>query len=155
MLAGVQRAVAKRAERLEEWIDERTIPEPNTGCFIWTGKVDRAGYGRKESGPKHKRVSTAITRVVYALHFGPVPREMEVCHKCDFPPCVNPAHLFLGTPKDNAADKVAKGRQPRKLTPEAVAAIRLDDRPHTTVAREYGVSETLISRIRRNEAWRR
>ena len=55
------------------------------------------------------------TRVVWERTFGPIPEGLFVCHRCDNPRCINPGHLFLGTPKDNMRDKVLKGRHASQL----------------------------------------
>jgi hypothetical protein len=79
---------------------------PN-GCWEWTGGCDRDGYGKiKDSGKTVKS-----HRASWEIHNGPIPEGALVLHKCDNPKCVRPAHLLLGTDKENAADKVAKGRQ--------------------------------------------
>ncbi len=87
-----------------------------------------------------------------------------VCHRCDNPPCVNPAHLFLGTAKDNADDKVTKGRQRgnpdpwgcrRRLTDEQVREIRAFGNPYPGARRvlgeQYGVSQQHIRAIQLGE----
>lgn len=77
-------------------------------CWLWTA-CRPLEYGRFNSDSG----SFAAHRVSYALANGSCPDETpfyQVCHKCDIPACINPAHLFLGTAKDNARDKIAKGR---------------------------------------------
>jgi HNH endonuclease len=78
------------------------------GCWNWVGSK-RNGYGviRKY------RLYYYAHRVAWELTNGAIPSGLFVCHHCDNPPCVNPAHLFLGTHADNMRDKTDKGRIPR------------------------------------------
>jgi hypothetical protein len=88
------------------------IPEgyPDLGpCWVWRGPVNpyRGGYGVTTVLGKP---AIRAHRVAYELTFGPIPEGLWVLHRCDTPPCCNPAHLFLGTHADNMADMRAKGR---------------------------------------------
>ena len=87
------------------------------GCWNWTAATFSDGYGalKRKDGKQIK-----AHRYSYEIHFGDIPGNLCVCHACDNPRCVNPAHLWLGTNRENTADKTRKGRAVRlagKLNP--------------------------------------
>lgn len=89
-------------------IMKETIPEPNSGCWLWIGYTMKNGYGQITYCQK----SWLAHRLSFYGFNNIDPKELYVCHKCDNPSCVNPDHLFLGTHKDNMKDMVSKKRQP-------------------------------------------
>lgn len=79
------------------------------GCWEWNGDRDSCGYGMFTAAYLGFKDAKAH-RVMYQLHVGPLPGGLFVRHKCDNPPCVNPAHLIIGTVLENARDMVERRR---------------------------------------------
>lgn len=130
-------------------------PDPNSGCWLWSGACNSDGYGTIHIRPR----SVMAHRYSWALAQGPIPDGLFALHKCDTPACVNPGHLFLGTKGDNARDKVSKGRGHdnsgerhgmAKLTDFQVACIRMrlrEGQTQSRIAADYGVAQCTISDI--------
>ncbi len=142
------------------------------GCWNWTA-VNVRGYGRFT----FRSFKLIAHRVSYEISYGTIPSGLFVCHKCDNPQCVNPSHLFLGTPKDNTDDRDQKGRNAHgekhgrygcglpcetngkhKLTQEQVNEIRqrysTGKESQRALAKIYGVDHPQIGRIVRRESWK-
>ena len=103
--------MAKPLKTLLERFQDKYIPEPMSGCWLWISLVDGKGYGylRNRIVDGRRKVLKAH-RVSWTLHNGEIPAGFQVCHKCDIPGCVNPRHLFIGTNSDNQLDSVSKQR---------------------------------------------
>lgn len=151
-------------------------PQPS-GCWHWTGTMNAYGYGMFSVGKRNY----AAHRYAFQLANGIDPAGFCVCHRCDNPPCVNPAHLFLGTTQDNIADKLSKGRQRgpaagvehfSKLRPEGVkrgsqlpqARLSENDvrrirelysngQTQTSIAAEFGICASNVGKIVRGQGW--
>ncbi len=87
---------------LLERFAEKYIPEPNTGCWLWTGAVSSRGYGQIHSGPGRDSGRLLYAhRVSYEMEYGPIGAGLELDHLCRVPCCINPRHLRAVTHKEN------------------------------------------------------
>lgn len=144
-------------DRLMSRVTKRSSSEcwPNT--YVCQSKAEP--YGAMRVMGKKRRCS----RVMYEFMCGPIPEGMSVMHTCDNPPCVNPAHLRLGTHHENMLDRMRKNRGGNrrgerngrcKLTESDVRAIRASSEPNREWARKLGVTATLIKSIRTRKVWK-
>lgn len=120
------------------------------GCWYWTGSLSDKGYGRILVNGKN----AGAPRVSYQLYKGD-PSSLFVCHHCDNPACVNPDHLFLGTPLDNIMDMARKGRHGRaKLKAFQIPLIRsAKGRTQASLASEFNISVRAIRLIISRDTW--
>jgi hypothetical protein len=135
------------------------------GCWIWNGPVNKAGYGVVGKGGRSGGM-LLTHRVSWEMLRGPIPDGMNVLHRCDSPPCVNPDHLFLGTQADNVADMLAKGRgnaptgsrhYRAKLNEQMVLSIRQARREgvaYSILAKQYKVAIATIWHVASYHTWR-
>lgn len=126
-----------------------------SGCWEWRGVRSTWNYGMVNGRSAH--------RIAYTRAHGSIPEGMFICHRCDNPPCVNPDHLFAGTPAENTADAIAKGRMargekagPSRLTKATVLEIRARAAAgelQYRIAEDIGVCNMTISHIVRRKSW--
>jgi len=164
----IRHAVRERKtmrQRYEERFWKRVIKRGAEDCWEWTGAKSTAGYGQLRMYGQ----AFYAHRLIWEWTYGSIPDGIEVCHACDNPECVNPAHLFLGSHADNIVDMHTKGRWRSKrgirgeangnskLTWPDVREIRqryvAGGETQRGLAIEYGVGKTTIARVLRNQTW--
>lgn len=132
----------------------------DNACHLWIAGRDSDGYGIHWVDK-----SVRATRWGWEQQFGPLPDEMQVCHTCDNPPCMNPRHWYLGTGLDNARDCRDRGRYNygtsnglAKLSESDVTEIRTTYRDEKVrqviLAGKYGVNQPTISAVIRGRTWK-
>ena len=136
--------------------------DPITNCWNWTGSKTLDNYGLVGYDGKICRVHRVAATIYHNFDFN---SRGLVCHTCDNPKCFNPEHLFIGTDLSNSQDKFRKGRfKPNtgekhgraKLTTEQVKDIRENYKgwSQERIAQKFGVSQVLVSKIRRKTLWK-
>ena len=140
------------------WIQ---VKKTNT-CWIWTGSCFSNGYGRFHKSGKALKAH----RFSYSITKGDIPAGKSICHQCDNPKCVRPAHLFAGTPFENMQDMIRKGRARRvngerhgghRLTVLDVLEIRkrhARGATATLLGVVFGVSNSQIGHIVKKRRWK-
>lgn len=124
-------------------------------CWVWTGGRVHNGYGQMNASPDDAFPYRRVHRLSWALHFGPVPRNLCVLHRCDNRLCVRPDHLFVGTVRDNQADMVAKGRAHAVLSAYQVGELRAAYVQFVlTAAQRLGVARSTVNDILKGRIWR-
>lgn len=144
-----------QSRSIEQRFWAKVVKKGKNECWPWIGSKDPRGYGHFWTGNRE----TGAHRASWVIHFGPISNDILILHHCDNPNCVNPKHLFRGTPKDNMIDMVKKGRAPNsnaKLTRNQVDVIRsLHGKfKNRELAKMFNVSIPLIEKIIGNKIWR-
>lgn len=155
----------KKAAFLQKW-ERRYEPDLNSGCWLWSGAIDRDGYGKTTISPRQNGKLAQIRAHRLALfisHGREYPANFLVCHRCDTPACVNPSHLFLGTNAENLADRDRKGRGRvgigerqwfAKLSAKDIPAIRASSEKFKDIANKYGVRRQTIAAVKHRATWK-
>lgn len=144
---------------LSERFEALCIPEPNSGCWIWLGKLNPYGYGVIV---RFNELTDLAHRVSLELIGRKASKGQLVCHRCDNRSFVNPEHLFVGSHADNSRDMAAKGRAATgernsrtKLTINQVLEIKRSSLSSKDLSAMYGVCQKTVRNYKSGATWRR
>lgn len=141
--------------------DEKYVPVPYCGCWLWDAAVNSNGYGNFWDGTRVVKAH----RVALATHLGrPLRADEKVLHSCDVPACVNPDHLSVGSQAENLKDMSEKGRSTQgerhpgaKLTRENVLRLRElrgeSDLTYQELGAIFGVAGNTAHRAVTGRSW--
>lgn len=156
---------ARPARSFQAVMEERVYHDAMTGCWLFYGSNSSAYPIIRLNGHR-----TNAHRFSFEHHFGPVPEGLFVCHRCDTPACVNPDHLFAGTPRENSLDMHRKGRGhdltqykhpwPRNISAKLSAAdigpicdLYRAGLSSSVIAERYSVGRSTITAILAGQTW--
>ena len=152
----------KEIDRFMEKVSKGEDDEKD--CWLWTASTYRGGYGHFRKLVDGKWKMYKAHRYAYEAFKGPLEAKLQVCHTCDNPSCVNPAHLFVGTAKENMQDMQKKGRKALSRNPEhkwldreTVDAMRKDFEQgmrQAEISLKYGHSRAQVSRVVLYQIWK-
>lgn len=121
---------------------ESKIEKDKNDCWNWTGEITKDGYGRSSIKGK----SMHAHRYSFIIFNGEIPNGKFVCHHCDNPLCVNPAHLFIGTQADNMLDKKRKGRcADRKGEKHPLSKFKTEDIQNIRKFYKQGITQRVLA----------
>ena len=145
-------------------IDRLTVPEPFSGCWLWVGNLNNAGYARIRIGGRGGSFKK-VHQINFERFKGPIPDGKILRHQCDMACCVNPYHLIPGTRADNVSDMVSRGRQrgpsgePHHgsvLTQNDIVLIKelyANGIRQVDLSRRFNVSRSHMSKILSGDRW--
>ena len=152
--------MAPRLKQIAEKLLNYSVDD--NGCWNYLGSKDKDGYG-VFGHTRNKQIRAH--RASYEYFIGKIEEGLFVCHKCDNPSCINPNHLFAGTPKENAEDMSRKKRSRdqrgikhnlAKLSEEDVLLIRqmrADGGSLKFIAKQFDICFQQVSSISKRVSW--
>ena len=154
---GRRNTVRSDAKRLSREAAFNRNVDKSGECWIWTAAKDKDGYGIFS----YKRKNARANRVALELDGRAPGVGQYACHTCDNPACVNPSHLYPGTPRDNVQDMLVRGRAKvgslhhcARLDEDAVRYIRASNENTRHLAARFNVTLGAVQQCRAGKTWK-